>query len=144
MTLRQITLACMLLGGFVPYASVAEAQQACEIRKSEMLELGNWENPKAALNELTSVEVEGYCIDDKLAVRARVYTSCSPRDCKWGWAPGQLSFSGVLTFRFGGFFKAQHVELRPMGQRIQAYVRTESHDPTIQTKTRSYILVQSE
>lgn len=142
MTLKQITLACMLLAVFTPYVSVAEAQQTCEIRKSELLELGNWENPKARLKELSLIEVEGFCIDGKLAVRARAYTSCSPRDCKWGWAPGKLSFSGVLTFRFGGFFKAQHVELRPMGQRIQAYVRTESHDPVIPTKTRSYILVQ--
>ncbi|AEV35132.1 hypothetical protein PSE_0620 [Pseudovibrio sp. FO-BEG1] len=133
---------CALFSTFAFFVSEGQAQTACEIRKSEMAELGKWENPKARLKELSQIEVEGECIDNQLVVRARAFTSCSPRDCKWGWAAGQLSFSGVLTFRFGGFFKAQYIELRPMGQRIQAYVRTENHDPTIPNKTRSYILIR--
>ncbi|QUS56093.1 hypothetical protein [Pseudovibrio brasiliensis] len=142
MKLSQTTFMCTLLSTFAFFASEGQAQTACEVRKSEMAELGNWENPKARLKELSQIEVEGECIDNQLVVRARAFTSCSPRDCKWGWAAGQLSFSGVLTFRFGGFFKAQYIELRPMGQRIQAYVRTENHDPTIPNKTRSYILIR--
>ncbi|WP_109316322.1 hypothetical protein [Pseudovibrio ascidiaceicola] len=142
MKLRQTTFMCMFFSTFAFLVSAAQAQTACEVRKSEMAELGDWENPKVRLKELSRIEVEGQCLDGQLAVRARAFTSCSPRDCKWGWAPGQLSFSGVLTFRFGGFFKAQHIELRPMGERIQAYVRTENHDPTIPNKTRSYILVR--
>jgi len=142
MKLSQTTFMCTLFSTFAFFASEGQAQTACEIRKSEMAELGNWENPKARLKELSQIEVEGECIDNQLVVRARAFTSCSPRDCKWGWAAGQLSFSGVLTFRFSGFFKAQYIELRPMGQRIQAYVRTENHDPTIPNKTRSYILIR--
>lgn len=142
MKLRQTPFLCIFFCTFAFLVSAAQAQTACEVRKSEMAELGDWENPKARLKELSQIEVEGQCLDGQLIVRARAFTSCSPRDCKWGWAAGQLSFSGVLTFRFGGFFKAQHIELRPMGERIQAYVRTENHDPTIPNKTRSYILVR--
>ncbi len=59
-----------------------------------------------------------------------------------GMADGQQGFSGALTFRFSGFFKAKQVEVRPIGERIQAYVRTENHDPTISDITRSYLLVR--
>ncbi|KZL20490.1 hypothetical protein PsAD2_01422 [Pseudovibrio axinellae] len=142
MTLKQIIQACAFLSVFVSLASAAYAQEACELRKSELVEIGNWENPSAKLNELSSLEVEGTCIENQLIVRARTFTSCSPRDCKWGWAAGALNLNGALTFRFGGFFKAQHIELRPMGERMQAYMRTENHDPTIPEKTRSYILIR--
>ncbi len=139
---RQTIFMCMFFCTVAFLVSAAQAQTACEVRKSEMTELGEWKNPDAHLKELSQIELEGQCLDGQLIVRGRAFTSCSPRDCKWGWAAGKLSFSGVLTFRFIGFFKAQHIELRPMGQRIQAYVRTENHDPEIPTKTRSYILIR--
>ncbi|GHB25314.1 hypothetical protein GCM10007094_11750 [Pseudovibrio japonicus] len=142
MKLRQATFICMFVYMFALVISAAQAQSYCEVRKSEMMELGVWENPQAQLKDLSRLEIEGECLEGRLAVRARAFTSCSPRDCKWGWADGQRSFSGALTFRFGGFFKSKRVEVRPMGERIQAYVRTENHDPTISDITRSYLLVR--
>ena len=139
---RQATVICMFVYMFAFLTSAAQAQSYCEVRKSEMPELGVWENPQAQLKDLSRLEIEGECVEERLVVRARAFTSCSPRDCKWGWSDGQRSFSGALTFRFGGFFKAKQVEVRPMGARIQAYVLTENHDPTISDITRSYLLVR--
>ncbi len=92
MKLKQATFICMCVYMFAFLISAAQAQSYCEVRKAEMMELGIWENPQAQLKDLSRLEIEGDCVEGRLFVRARAFTSCSPRDCKWGWLTGSRAF----------------------------------------------------
>ena len=117
------------------------AQTTCSINEMDLREIGIWANPKATLNELSGLEIEGSCIEGRISYRGRAFTSCSPRDCKWGWTTGHRDGHGVLHFSFGGFFKSLNMDVRPMGKRIQVYVHVESRDKNEPPRTKSYILI---
>lgn len=142
--IASIMFGWFLLAALVPLTSAQAADNVCSITDADLREIGVWSNSDAERNELTELEIEGFCLDGEVVYRARAYTECSPRDCKWGWSHGARDFSGVLHFSFGGFFKSLNMEVRPMGKRMQAYVHTESRDTGIPSRTKSFVLTRDD
>lgn len=101
---------------------------------------GIWVNPEAEPKELTRLEIETRCENNQVHARIRAYTSCIPRDCKWGWTKAELREGGGLRVLLVGFLSAKLVEVRAFGEMLDAYVTNIAHDPKIPDQTKSYNL----
>lgn len=106
-----------------PGDAVAE-DPACRVP-----ETGHWRNPEAATKQIHRIEVASHCERGVIVVKARAFTKCAPRDCKWGWTDAIRTDNGRLTADFPGFFGARRVEMISMGDRMEVLVTVDPHDP---------------
>ncbi|MEJ8475180.1 serine/threonine protein kinase [Roseibium algae] len=103
-------------------------------------EHGIWVNDSAAAKELSRLEIETKCVDDRLHARIRAFTKCYPRDCKWGWTKAKQRDGGGLTVMLIGFLGSKRVDVRGFDDRLDAYMTDISHDPAHPDKVKSYTL----
>ncbi|WP_068085057.1 hypothetical protein [Polycladidibacter stylochi] len=135
MTLRYIIVFCVWMTGF-SIGSVAQAASS-SCRPSEA---GTWVNEQARPKQLSGLQIEAQCSGIDLSFRARAFTRCAPRDCKWGFTKGKRRQDGVLQFLFTGFFSSKTIVVRPMGQRLEVSVTTHFDDPSKPQILENYIL----
>ncbi len=116
-----ISLLC-LLGG-AAFAQTAQAQNTCKQEElSNSPEIGEWRRASDTLKELVGVSIEAECVDGAAVYKARAFTKCAPRDCKWGWVEGQRTLTNKLVFYFPGFFKSQKLTVSSMHDRVHVSV----------------------
>ena len=83
---------------------------------------GVWVNPDAKPKEISRVEVESRCEDDQVHVRVRAFTSCIPRDCKWGWTKAEMRSDGVIQVLLIGFLSSKQISLKAFGDLLDTRV----------------------
>ncbi|WP_068311403.1 hypothetical protein [Polycladidibacter hongkongensis] len=103
-------------------------------------EAGTWINKAADAKEPARVEIEVDCSIKPVELKARVFTRCAPRDCKWGWTSAYRRPDGVLTAEFSGFFSRKELTMRPLGNRLEISVYTHFEDGKRPSAYRSYKL----
>ncbi|ADZ72642.1 hypothetical protein [Polymorphum gilvum] len=104
-------------------------------------EHGIWVDPKAKPKQVSRIEVESRCIDDRVILRARAFMRCSPRDCKWGWTDASLRpGGGGVRVQLSGFFGSRLIDMRAFDGHLEAYVTEIPHDRTVQENVTSHIL----
>ncbi|WP_209000121.1 hypothetical protein [Pannonibacter tanglangensis] len=129
----------LLLSGPDLRPPAAAAQTATRVY-CPLPEEGIWVDKAAKWQELTRLEVEATCVDDRVQVRARAFMRCSPRDCKWGWTEAELRPGGGVRVRLEGFFGTRDIKMRAFGDNIEADVLVVPHDPLQQEELTSHIL----
>lgn len=112
-----LTVAVLAVG----FDAVAD-DAACRIP-----ETGLWLNPNATTKQIHRIEIASHCERGRIVVKARAFTKCSPRDCKWGWTEAFRSDNGRLNADFTGFFGSRRIEMIPMGDRMEVLVTTDPH-----------------
>ncbi len=117
------------------FAPSAEARIYCPLPED-----GIWINPDAAAKELTRLEIETKCIDNRVQARIRAFTKCSPRDCKWGWTPAEVREGGGLRVMLIGFLGSKIIDVRAFSDRLDAFVTDVKHDPSLPGAVKSYTL----
>ncbi|MCX2724400.1 serine/threonine protein kinase [Roseibium salinum] len=83
---------------------------------------GVWVNPDAEAKEISRVEVESRCENDQVFVRVRAFTSCVPRDCKWGWTEAELRPDGAVQVLLIGFLSSKQITLKAFGELLDTQV----------------------
>jgi len=83
---------------------------------------GVWVNPDAKPKEISRVEVESRCEDDQVHVRLRAFTSCIPRDCKWGWTKAELRSDGAIQVLLIGFLSSKQITVKAFGDLLDTRV----------------------
>ncbi|SDU47129.1 hypothetical protein [Stappia sp. ES.058] len=121
-TVTAVLFALAFYTGMAPER--ARAQDPCRIP-----ETGHWINPSARTQQIRRIEIESDCKSGQLVARMRAFTKCAPRDCKWGWTEVYRTSNGRLFARFAGFFGSREIQVIPMGNRIEALVTIDPHDP---------------
>ena len=89
---------------------------------------GIWINKSAQPKEISRVEVESRCENEQVYVRARAFTSCSPRDCKWGWTKGELRSDGAVEVLLVGFLSSKKLTLKTFGDLLDVREATVLND----------------
>lgn len=131
---------CLVAGSVKPWGGNAALAQSAGRIYCPLPEDGIWVDRKAKRQELTRLEVESRCVDDKVEIRARAFMRCSPSDCKWGWTEATLRPGGGVNVRLLGFYGARIIDIRAFGDKVEAYVTAMPHDPTRQEVVTSHIL----
>ena len=83
---------------------------------------GIWVNADAKPKEISRIEVESKCENEQVQVRVRAFTSCIPRDCKWGWTKAELRSDGAIQVVLIGFLSSKKITLRAFGSLLDAHV----------------------
>ncbi|WP_422040563.1 serine/threonine protein kinase [Roseibium sp.] len=83
---------------------------------------GVWINPDAEPKEISRIEVESTCENEQVLVRVRAFTSCIPRDCKWGWTKAELRSDGAIQVLLIGFLSSKKITLKAFGDLLDARV----------------------
>lgn len=83
---------------------------------------GVWVNPDAKPKEISRIEVESKCENEQVFVRVRAFTSCIPRDCKWGWTKGELRSDGAIDVLLVGFLSSKQITLKAFGNLLDTHV----------------------
>ncbi len=83
---------------------------------------GIWVNPDAEPKEISRVEVESKCENEQVFVRVRAFTSCIPRDCKWGWTEAELRSDGAVQVLLIGFLSSKKITLKAFGDLLDTHV----------------------
>ncbi len=134
MRLTLIVAAVLATLGF--FAKPAEAQRIyCPIP-----EHGAWVNPEAKPKEISRVEVESKCRDEQVFVRVRAFTSCVPRDCKWGWTKAEMRSDGVIKVLLIGFYSSKQISLKAFGDILDVRVINITNDLSRPNETKVYNL----
>ena len=55
-------------------------------------------------------------------VRVRAFTSCVPRDCKWGWTQGELDSTGRIKVLLIGFLSSKQLSLKAFSDLLDVQV----------------------
>ncbi|MTI00260.1 serine/threonine protein kinase [Roseibium sp. RKSG952] len=118
-------------------AGPANADAACPLPED-----GVWVNPYAKRKEITRIEIESTCQDGTVRARVRAFTSCSPRDCKWGWTDADLRERGGLRVDLVGFLGTKAMTLTRFGNLLDAHVIDKPHDPDIAAQETTYNLIK--
>ncbi|MCA1299889.1 hypothetical protein [Stappia indica] len=105
-------------------------------------EAGSWVNPAAQTRQIRRIEITSACIDGQVTAQMRAFTHCAPRDCKWGWTEAFRQADGRLFARFEGFFSAREIIIVRMGERIEALVTIDPHDPKEPNAFHSAIMIR--
>ncbi|MTI44591.1 hypothetical protein JM93_02457 [Roseibium hamelinense] len=116
-------------------AMPAEARVYCPLPED-----GVWVNPDAEAKEITRIEVETTCIDDTVQARIRAFTSCIPRDCKWGWTKAEMREGGGFRVELIGFLGAKVISVRSFGDILDTHVIDIAHDPEIPMRETTFNL----
>ncbi|TYC49460.1 serine/threonine protein kinase [Rhodobacterales bacterium] len=83
---------------------------------------GVWVNRQAKPKEISRIEVESRCENETVHVRVRAFTSCVPRDCKWGWTKGELDSTGRIKVLLIGFLSSKQLSLKAFSDLIDVQV----------------------
>jgi len=83
---------------------------------------GTWVNPDAAPKEISRIEVESHCENEQVLVRVRAFTSCIPRDCKWGWTKAEMRSDGAIQVLLIGFLSSKQLTLQAFGDLLDTRV----------------------
>jgi hypothetical protein len=106
-------------------------------------EEGIWLTQNAKRKQLTQIEVKSRCDGQQLTIRARAYTSCIPRDCKWGWTEAFYRADGSLRVELKGFYGMRVIDMRIFGgQRMEATVMADPHDPEVVETITTHMLTR--
>ncbi|MET1413214.1 serine/threonine protein kinase [Roseibium sp. HPY-6] len=101
---------------------------------------GIWINPDAEPKEISRIEVESKCENEQVLVRVRAFTSCIPRDCKWGWTKAELRSDGAIQVVLIGFLSSKKITLRAFGSLLDAHVVNVVNDLSEPETKRTYNL----
>ncbi|MTI04260.1 serine/threonine protein kinase [Roseibium denhamense] len=93
-----------------------------------MPEDGVWENPDAAPKEISRIEIESRCENERVFTRVRAFTSCIPRDCKWGWTSAELRSDGAVQVILIGFLSSKQMTLKAFGDLLDTRVINITND----------------
>lgn len=83
---------------------------------------GIWLNADAKAKEISRIEVESRCENEQVHVRVRAFTSCIPRDCKWGWTKAELRSDGAIQVLLIGFLSSKQITLKAFGDLLDTHV----------------------
>ncbi|QFT34715.1 hypothetical protein FIV00_29740 [Labrenzia sp. THAF82] len=83
---------------------------------------GAWLNPDAEPKQISRIEVESRCENEQVNVRVRAFTSCIPRDCKWGWTKAELRSDGAVEVLLVGFLSSKQITLKAFGDLLDTHV----------------------
>lgn len=134
MRLTLLAAAALVVLGL--FADTAEAQRIyCPIPED-----GAWVNPEAKPKEISRVEVESKCRDEQVFVRVRAFTSCIPRDCKWGWTKAEMRSDGVIKVLLIGFYSSKQITLKAFGDLLDVRETTVTNDLSLPNETKVYNL----
>ncbi len=101
---------------------------------------GIWVNPEAAPKEISRVEVESKCENEQVHVRVRAFTSCIPRDCKWGWTEAELRSDGAVVVLLIGFLSSKKITLQAFGDLLDTHVISVVNDLSEPRTEKTYNL----
>ncbi|WP_417679294.1 serine/threonine protein kinase [Roseibium sp.] len=116
-------------------ASPSEAQIYCPLPED-----GIWVNPNAKPKEITRIEIESSCHDGRVDSRIRAFTSCIPRDCKWGWTAAELRDGGGLQVALLGFLGGKVIRVRRFGDILDTHVLDVPYDRSLPRDEQVYNL----
>ncbi|TYC79974.1 serine/threonine protein kinase [Stappia sp. BW2] len=83
---------------------------------------GVWVYPDAKPKEISRIEVDSRCENEAVHVRVRAFTSCIPRDCKWGWTKAEMRSDGAIQVLLIGFLSSKQLTLRAFGDLLDVHV----------------------
>lgn len=138
--------AALLAVGFLIFLAslgapvLAQTQPAQDRIYCPIPEDGIWINPEAKPKEISRVEVESRCENEQVLVRARAFTSCIPRDCKWGWTKGELRSDGAVKVLLIGFLSSKQMTLKAFGDLLDVRVINIINDLSEPNVTKVYNL----
>lgn len=101
---------------------------------------GVWVNPNAKPKEITRIEIESSCHDGRVDSRMRAFTSCIPRDCKWGWTAAEPRDGGGLQVALLGFLSSKLIQVRRFGDILDTHVLSIPYDRSLPRDNRTYNL----
>lgn len=101
---------------------------------------GVWVNPEAAPKEISRIEVESKCENEQVFVRVRAFTSCIPRDCKWGWTEAELRSDGAIVVLLIGFLSSKKITLQAFGDLLDTHVVNVVNDLSEPNTEKTYNL----
>ncbi|WP_428648454.1 serine/threonine protein kinase [Roseibium sp.] len=101
---------------------------------------GVWVNADAEPKEISRVEVESRCENEQVFVRVRAFTSCVPRDCKWGWTDAQLRSDGAVEVLLIGFLNSKQLTLKGFGDLLDVQVINIVNDLSEPKREKTYNL----
>ena len=130
------SLALLLFPLLIGLANPADARVYCPLPED-----GIWINPNPAPKEISRIEVETKCADDQVHARIRAFTSCIPRDCKWGWTAAEEAPGGGLRVLLIGFLSSKVITVRRFGDMLDTHVLSFYYDRTIDREEETYNLV---
>ncbi|WP_209010878.1 hypothetical protein [Labrenzia sp. PHM005] len=140
--MRIALVAVGLLASLTIFHDPAQAQSQPQSDRiyCPIPEDGIWVNPDAKPKEITRVEVESRCEDEQVFVRARAFTSCIPRDCKWGWTKAEMRSDGVVKVLLIGFLRSKQITLKAFGDLLDVRVINIINDLSEPNVTKVYNL----
>ncbi len=108
------------------------------------VESGTWVHPSPKTNMLSSLEIEHFCTPDRRFGnwKIRAKSRCYPRDCTWGWSPGQRATRSSLYAGFQGFYSIRYLTMRVFGDRMEVRVEIVYNDEKRQDETYSVTLAR--
>lgn len=131
----------LLAAGMFLLATVPSAAQRVYC---PLPEHGIWVNPDAAPKEISRVEVESRCENETVLVRVRAFTSCTPRDCKWGWTQAERRSDGAIEVLLIGFLTSKQITLRAFGDVLDTRVNNITNDLSQPNRLKVYNLQRKE
>lgn len=132
---RHAALFLFLIPVLVGLAGPAGAQIYCPLPED-----GVWVNPNAKPKEITRIEIESSCHDGRVDSRIRAFTSCIPRDCKWGWTRAEARDGGGLQVALLGFLSGKVIRVRRFGDILDAQVVDIPYDRSLPREEQTYNL----
>jgi hypothetical protein len=140
--MQRTLLAIAFVAGLAVLSLPAQAQTGSGTERiyCPIPEDGVWVNPDAAPKEISRVEVESRCENEQVFVRARAFTSCIPRDCKWGWTKGELRSDGAVRVLLIGFLSSKDMTLKAFGDLLDVRVVNILNDLSEPNETKVYNL----
>lgn len=107
-------------------------------------EAGVWVHPNPKVNMLSSLEIEHFCVPDRRfgTWKIRAKSRCHPRDCTWGWSPGQRQTRSSLYAGFQGFYSTRFLTMRVFGDRMEVRVEVAYIDAKRRGESYSVILAR--
>lgn len=129
-------LILVLCGSFLLPPSQVQAQRIyCPLPED-----GTWINSEAKPKQISRVEVQSRCENEQVFVRARAFTSCIPRDCKWGWTQGELRSDGAIMVLLTGFFSSKQLTMKAFGDVLDVKVTDITNDASQPVEDEVYNL----
>ncbi|AXS39044.1 hypothetical protein [Breoghania sp. L-A4] len=134
-----LVFAVVAIGG-TTLAVVYERASNPEFNACYAPETGVWRNRNARSGDVSRIEVETECQDNRLVHRTRTFTKCAPRDCTWGWTKGIRAGNGRFQAIYTTYSAHRFVELAVNDSRMDAYVENDFHDPRKKRERQSFTL----
>ncbi|MEM5581549.1 serine/threonine protein kinase [Roseibium sp. AS2] len=129
----------LLAAGFVLFLATPSLAQRvyCPLPED-----GIWVNADAAPKEISRIEVESRCENERVLVRVRAFTSCIPRDCKWGWTRAEMRSDGAIQVLLIGFLSSKQLTLKVFGDLLDTHVVNIVNDLSEPRREKTYNLVR--